>query len=238
MSQLALPLKLPDHAVFDSFYAAGNETIVAALEALAGSRQAGGAWIWGASATGKTHLLQAVCARVGDEAMYLPMRDFRAASPALLDGLETRSVLCLDDLEAVAGMDGWESALFRLYNALTERGQRLLIATTVSPTGAEFHLPDLESRLRQLPVFRLTALDDAERAAALRLRARHRGLELPADTASYLLKRSRRDMKSLYALLDTLDSAALSQQRRLTVPFVRDVLDTGCSADPARGTLR
>jgi DnaA family protein len=231
VSQLALPLKLSDHAVFDSFYAADNETVVAALEALADSRQAGGAWIWGSGSTGKTHLLQAVCARVGDEAMYVPMRDFRAASPGLLDGLETRSVLCLDDLDAVAGMDAWERALFRLYNALVERGQRLLIATTVSPTEAEFRLPDLESRLRQLPVFRLAALDDAERAAALRLRARHRGLELPEDTASYLLKRSRRDMKSLYALLDTLDSAALSQQRRLTVPFVRDVLD----ASPGSG---
>jgi DnaA family protein len=227
MSQLALPLKLADHAVFDSFYAAGNESVVASLEALAGSRQGGGAWIWGRGTTGKTHLLQAVCARAGDEAMFLPMREFRAGSPSLIEGLETRSVLCLDDLDAVAGKDAWERALFRLYNAQAERGHRVVIATTGSPRECDFRLPDLESRLRLLPVFRLSALDDGERAAALRLRAKHRGLELPEDTASYLLKRSRRDMKSLYTLLDTLDSAALSQQRRLTVPFVRGVLDAG-----------
>jgi DnaA family protein len=74
-------------------------------------------------------------------------------------------------------------------------------------------------------VFRLHSLDDEERAAALRLRAHHRGLDLPGETARYLLKRSRRDMRTLYALLDALDTAALSQQRRLTIPFVRTVLD-------------
>ena len=227
MSQLALSLKLADHAVFESFFPAGNEIPVAALEALAASRRGGGAWIWGANATGKTHLLQAVCARVGDDAMYLPMREFADTTPDLLDGLETRSLLCLDDLDTVAGKAPFEAALFRLYNALAERGQRLVVATTVSPREAGFDLLDLESRLRQLAVFRLAALGDEGRAAALRLRARHRGLELPEDTATYLLRRSRRDMKSLYALLDTLDSAALSQQRRLSVPFVRAVLESG-----------
>jgi len=31
-------------------------------------------------------------------------------------------------------------------------------------------------------------------------------------------------MRRLYELLDTLDEAALAAQRRLTVPFIRDVL--------------
>jgi DnaA family protein len=56
------------------------------------------------------------------------------------------------------------------------------------------------------------------------LRARHRGLELPDDTAKFMLSRSRRDMASLYRLLDKLDTEALIAKRRLTVPFVRDVL--------------
>lgn len=225
MSQLALPLKLADHAVFESFHAAGNETAVAALEQLAANASSG-AWIWGGTGTGKTHLLQAVCASSGDTAMYLPLAELAAADPKLVEGLEERALICIDDIDRAAGDDGWEQALFSLYNALAEHGCGLLVASTASPREAGFALADLDSRLKQLPVFRLSALDDADRAAALRLRARHRGLDLPAETASYLLRRSRRDMKSLYALLDTLDSAALSQQRRLTVPFVRAVLET------------
>ena len=78
--------------------------------------------------------------------------------------------------------------------------------------------------MSRLPVFQIRALDEQQRVAALQLRAGHRGLELPDDTAAYMLKRSRRDMASLYGLLDKLDLEALRAQRRLTIPFVRDVL--------------
>ena len=78
--------------------------------------------------------------------------------------------------------------------------------------------------MSRLAVFQVQPLDEQQRVAALQLRAQHRGLELPDDTAAYLLKRSRRDMASLYALLDKLDLEALRAQRRLTIPFVRDVL--------------
>ena len=238
MSQLALPLKLADHAVFESFLSVGNETVVAALGRLATSTDGGGAWLWGPAASGKSHLLQAVCASAGDSAMYLPMQDLAGRPPALLDGLEEREILCIDDIDRVTGDPEWANALFRLYNAIDERANRLVVASTAPPRDANIVLPDLDSRLRRLPVFRLHALDDEERAAALCLRAHHRGLDLPDDTARYLLKRSRRDMRSLYGLLDTLDSAALSQQRRLTIPFVRSVLgEKGKLARPRREAM-
>ena len=72
MSQLALPLRLADHAVFGSFLSSGNEALVATLVDLAdGGNQ--GCWLWGAEAAGKTHLLQAVCDRAGDRSVYVPL---------------------------------------------------------------------------------------------------------------------------------------------------------------------
>jgi len=79
--------------------------------------------------------------------------------------------------------------------------------------------------LQRLPAFHLQALDDAQRVAALQLRARHRGLDLPDESVRYLLTRSKRDMRSLYELLDKLDLEALRAQRRLTIPFVKSVLE-------------
>lgn len=225
MSQLALPLKLADHAVFESFHAAGNETAVASLGDLAEGSSRDGAWVWGAATSGKSHLLQAVCERAGDDAMYLPLESLAAAGPAMLEGLEARSILCIDDIDCIAGLAEWEQAIFALYNALDDKGHTLVVASTSAPREAGFELADLVSRLRRLPAFRLNSLDDEARAEALRLRAHHRGLDLPDETARFLLRRSRRDMRSLYALLDTLDTEALSQQRRLTVPFVKTVLE-------------
>ena len=224
MSQLALPLQTSDHAVFASFLPNGNEELVAALSAIAGSAGQSGCWLWGAAATGKTHLLQAVCERAGDRAVYVPLAALADAGPELIDGLESRELVCIDDIHEIAGIAAWERALFTLYNELVASGGQLVVAATMAPRECPIELADLASRMSALATYAVQSLADADRAEALQLRARHRGLELPDETARYLITRSRRDMASLYDLLDTLDQEALRAQRRLTVPFVREVL--------------
>jgi len=224
MNQLVLPLRLADHAVFASFLDDGNETLVATLASLADREVGQGAWLWGAVATGKTHLLQAVCDRAGDRSVYLPLDMLAAAGPDVLEGLAARELVCIDDVERVLGDEAWELALFNFFNELQETGSRLVVSASSAPRECGIRLADLASRMSRLPVFQVRALDEEQRVAALQLRARHRGLELPDETAAYMLKRSRRDMASLYGLLDKLDLEALRAQRRLTIPFVRDVL--------------
>lgn len=225
MSQLALPLQLADHAVFASFLPKGNEELIAALIAVANSSSGSGCWIWGSGASGKTHLLQAVCERAGDRSVYVPLAMLADAGPGLIDGLDSRELVCIDDLHEVVGDPAWERALFTLYNDLLASGGQMIVAARMAPRECPIDLPDLASRMSQLTTYNVQALADADRSAALQLRARHRGLELPDETARYLISRSRRDMASLYGLLDTLDREALRAKRRLTVPFVRDVLN-------------
>ncbi len=224
MSQLALPLRLADHAVFESFLSTGNETLVAVLGELA-EGVGEGCWLWGPSASGKSHLLQAVCSAAGDTAVYVPLSALAEAGPALLDGLASRDLICIDDVERVAGNSAWEAALFDLCNQILDNDRRLVVSSRSSPRESPIALPDLQSRLARLPTFQVQALGEDDRIKALQLRAKHRGLELPDDTARFLLKRSRRDMASLYALLDKLDVAALRAKRRLTIPFVKNVIE-------------
>ena len=223
MGQLPLPLQLADHAVFESFLPSGNEPLVATLIDVAGGA-GNGCWLWGGGATGKTHLLQAVCERAGDRAAYVPMQLYSAAGPGVIDGLASRSMVCIDDIDDVAGDAAWEAALFELCNQITDADGQLVVAAASSPRESAIALPDLKSRLSRLPVFHLQPLDEARRAEALQLRARHRGLELPSETARFMLNRSKRDMASLYQLLDKLDLEALRAKRRLTIPFVSEVL--------------
>ncbi len=225
MSQLALPLTLADHAVFASFWPAGNTAAVRFLEQLVERREDPGCFLFGPPASGKSHLLQAACARVGDGAAYLPLGLLDDAGPGVLEGLASRPLTCLDDVDRVAGRPDWEQALFALLNEVADARHLLVASASASVRESGFALADLESRLAQLPAFRLRALADADCIDALKLRARHRGLDLPSETARYLLARSRRDMASLYRLLDRLDDEALRAQRRLTVPFVKGVLE-------------
>lgn len=236
MTQLALPLSLQDRGVFDSFWAGGNAELVAFLVHIAdAARQPAaeldaGCWLWGGEATGKSHLLHAVCERLGEGAVFVPLGRFVEDGPGILDGLATRRCICLDDIDSIAGRGDFELALFDLLNQAADRRVSLVVSAHAAPRDCGFRLADLQSRLSRLPVFRVEPLDEIDRVNALRLRAGQRGLELPEDTARFLLSRSRRDMASLYRLLDRLDAEALAAQRRLTVPFVRSVMQRSNSS--------
>jgi len=223
LSQLALPLTLEDHAVFESFWPAGNESLVAFLQNLTLSASGPGCWLWGSAATGKSHLLQALCERLGDRSIYLPMLELKSISPEIIDGLAAWQFVCLDDVHAVAQLPDWEAALFDLHNRASDSGSLLVVSADSSPRDSRFDLPDLKSRLSLLPAFHLRPMPEEDRQTALQLRATHRGLDLPDDTARYLITRGKRDMASLYAVLDRLDTEALAAKRRLTIPFVKEV---------------
>ncbi len=98
------------------------------------------------------------------------------------------------------------------------------MAARSPPALLQWALADLGSRCAAGAILALRALDESEQQEALQLRARLRGLELPQETSRWLQRRFPRDMRRLYGLLDALDEAALAAQRRLTVPFIREVL--------------
>ncbi|MEJ2602480.1 MAG: DnaA regulatory inactivator Hda [Gammaproteobacteria bacterium] len=217
--QLPLALALEDHALFETFFLPGQGALLAAAR----DPQPPGLWIAGPRGSGKSHLLQAMCAHRPERPVaYVSLAT--APSPAMLEGLESMALVCLDDLQAVAGADEWEHALFRLVNGASLAGATLAVAATGAPAELGIRLPDLLSRCQALTRFRLRPLDDEERVDALRARAAFRGFDLPEDTARYLLRRVPRDMHRLTALLDRLDAASLAASRRLTIPFVREVL--------------
>lgn len=227
LQQLPLEFQPNERLDFNLFVAGVNAECCSRVQLLV-SGDANQIYVWGHSGVGKSHLLQAVCQQAtqhGVRAAYLPLRQLSDHPPAVLDGLESFELLIVDDLQAIAGDQDWEQALFALYNSARDSGHRLLFAADSSPRGLMLQLPDLSSRLAWGEVYHLQALTDQEKSAALIRRAEARGIELPPEVANYLLRRTVRDMSGLMAWLDHLDQAQLAAQRRLSIPFVKTLLE-------------
>ena len=208
--QLPLALRYPPDQRLDTFVGA-PAGVIEQLRALADGRSDDWLYLAGPAGVGKTHLLLATCAAAGR---------LREA----LDAREGNDLLALDGLEAIAGHRDDEVALFDAHNRARAAGTRLLYAARANPDVLGLGLPDLRSRLSQCSRIGLQPLDDEGRREVLRQRARRRGWVLEEAALDWLLKRVERDLAGLTALLDRLDRASLAAQRRITVPFLRQVL--------------
>ncbi len=223
MNQLPLGIGLHEGITFDNFCFDNNRE---AQHALTRGRQQF-VYLWGPAGSGKSHLLQSLghqAALCGETSAYLPLTDAAELSPNYLHNLEQLSLVCIDDIDSIAQQPQWEEALFHLYNRIRAGDTRLTLAASSSPATIPIALPDLRSRLSWGLVLRLTLLDDDSKLAVLQERARARGMELPTEVARYLLHRISRDMRTLSDWLEKLDEKSLAAQRKLTIPFVRELL--------------
>lgn len=224
--QLPLGVTLPSRRSFANFVAGPNDAAVAGLRALLGARTGGAAYLWGGGGCGKTHLLEACCAEpsyAGQPVAYVALGRPRTL-PEVLEGLGDAALLCIDDVDAVAGDRAWEEALFHLYNGAEQAGCPMVFAARAAPRTPPWCLPDLVSRLTAATVWRLRPLGDEGCRAALALHARERGFSLSDEVTTFLVRRLRRDMGTLSAFLERMDRSSLAAQRRITVPFVKALL--------------
>ncbi|ABV37050.1 chromosomal replication initiator, DnaA [Shewanella sediminis HAW-EB3] len=227
--QLSLPVHLPDDETFNSYYpAAGNDELIQSLQACAEGRADRSVFLWGPVKSGRTHLMHAACAHANDlerSSFYLPLGIHASISPMLLEGLEQLDLICIDDVDAIAGHPLWEEAIFDLYNRVSEHDNcSLIVSASVSPNDSGFALPDLVSRMQWGLNYQLQPMADDEKLAALQRRAAMRGLQLPEDVGRFLLNRLARDLRTLFDVLDRLDKDSLVHQRKLTIPFVKEML--------------
>jgi DnaA family protein len=147
-------------------------------------------------------------------------------SPDVLLGLEHYRLICLDDIEKLCGESAWQIAVFDLINRVKEQNNSCLVITGNQPPKLlSLDLPDLVSRLSWGTNFQLYSLTDEQRQQALIVKAQHRGLNMSKDVAKYLVNHWQRDMPALIASLDILDEQSLQQQRKLSIPFVKAILD-------------
>ena len=219
MTQLLLNLRPEQLPSLDNFVAGANAELLGRLRNLADPGTFDMLYLWGPPGSGKSHLLAAttimaeprrtVVALAGTDAGH----DIRIAPGGLL---------VIDDVQLLA--EDAQVALFRVFNAARLVGISLLLSGSEPPRALALR-EDLRTRIGQALVYELKSLSDEEKSAALRRHALERGLRVDEGLVQYLLRRSRRDLPSLMAMLDNLDRASLEQQRPATLPLLKEVME-------------
>lgn len=195
MKQLLLNIRPPAAPGFDNFIAGQNHEALNSLRAvLSGNSTTQFVFLWGASGSGKTHLLlaaQAMGAHIADDVHTL-------------------------DAES-------QIILFDTFNHIKAEGGILVTAGDHAPMQMGLR-DDLATRLAWGLVYQLHPLSDAEKADALRAHAKDRGINLPDEVIAYCLKYLRRDLPTLMAVLDALDEWSLTAKKPVTVPMLKKML--------------
>lgn len=226
--QLTLSVGLKDAATFSNYFSQQNAELVTALKKTASGEGEKVIYFHGMGGAGCSHLSQACCHYANQSqhhSIYLPLANLLSYSPAILEGLETVSIVCVDDFHVIAGKRDWEEHFLYFYNRLLDGGGHLIITAKAAPKSIGLVLPDLASRLTAGVVYPLQSLSDDEKLAVLIKRAELRGLLLSEEVARFILTHCPRHMTTLFAALEALDKESLASKRRPTIPFVKAILE-------------
>lgn len=226
--QLALAIKLNDEATLSDFNWVNNHLLHNQLIEMLDFKTDRLLYLWGPKACGKSHLLQACCQVIAANysSIYLPLYLLKEWGPQTIEGLEEQHLICIDDIHAIANDDGWEEALFHLYNKIKDNDKSLLIISgNTPPAFLDIKLPDLRSRLGWGLVMQINELSDEDKIKTLSEHAQKRGFDLPESVGQFILNRCSRNMHDLHQILNRLDDASLAAQRKITIPFVKSTLN-------------
>jgi DnaA-homolog protein len=214
--QIPLPIGPAPLKTFDTFVAGANAAALAHLQA----STVAPVYLWGASGSGKTHLLRALAYAVQDRGERAGWFDSSMPAPWPFD--ESWSLVVLDGCDAFD--DAQQQSAFALFIDAASHGTQVAASGGVPPVDLPLR-DDLRTRLGSGPVFAISPLGETDARAVLRQEADRRGIFLSDDVMSFLMTRFSRDLKHLMALLDRLDEFALAEHRAVTVPLLKKLFE-------------
>ena len=223
-TQIPLDIYLNEGRTFDSFHCGDNAELISSCQSFEHTI----IFIWSESGNGRSHLLRALCNYAEKKklsSIYLPMSELKIFGTELLQGLESLDLIAIDDIDQLIGNAEWEEALFHLYNRVRDAGKHLVLSSILPPQSMDFIFLDLSSRLNWGLIYHLQPLNDQQKMEAFHLTAQLKGLIVSEEVSQYVLNHLPRDPHQLFFLLDQLDKLSLVAQRKITIPFVKQVME-------------
>ena len=184
-------------------------------------------FVYGISGTGKSFLLQSICNHISlakKLSLYIPLNDVIKHGPGFLDSLEELDLICIDEIDLIAGNKEWEIAIFNLINNCLISKCRLIFSSQINPSNIEFNLVDLFSRIKKIDHMELFPITDNNHENAIRFITKTKSLNLGDNEINYLMTHSKRNISNLIEILEKLDKLSLELKRKITIPLIKEVI--------------
>jgi DnaA family protein len=223
MKQIALDIGLAAAPSFTNFFAGPNEAALKHLQLWAGSptRSPVPTYLWGASGSGKTHLLKATQEALREQGATCGWLDANVSEPPPFD--ESWAAVMMDDAHLYTAVQ--QHAAFTWFVNAQSLQRGVLAAGALPPADLKLR-EDLRTRIGWGHVFQLHVPTEPERRAVLRQAADERGIFLSDEVMDFMLTRFTRDLGSLMQLLQQLDGYALQTKRAITIPLIKAMLES------------
>lgn len=224
--QFPLDLSFSEKFDLEQFIIGPNTLLVSDVKRYLTNVVVGGRHIiWGTPSTGKTHLLCGLSQRAinsGIDAFYFSFDDAISLTPDLLQSLEQKTLLCIDDISTISDDLQWQEALFHLCNRATHTN--IIFSSRKHPKSLFLQLVDLQSRLLAGTVYRLESLNEEDRLQVLKKYVAIQGMAMEHEALQYLMRHGARDLSYMLNFLSQLNKNSLVEQCSITIPFIKRYL--------------
>lgn len=176
--------------------------------------------LYGPVASGKTHL-GAVWA---ERSSAVCVKASSINEDVIRDIADMKHHVIIEDGDALIGNLAGEKGLFHLYNIFKEEQRSFLLTLQEPPVRRAFALPDLASRLRAAPSVAIREPDEELLSAILVKHFNDRQLRVSAEVLNYILPRIERSFEAVRDLVEEADKRAMAEQRKISIPLLRDIL--------------
>ena len=172
--------------------------------------------LYGPSGSGKTHLAH----------IYKEITDakfIKEFSNINLNEAKLGKSFIFDDFDKVECLN--ENLFIHFFNEILLNLGSLLIITSKSPNEINFSLGDLESRIKSCISTKIELPDDDFLFSILVKELSDKKIFLNDKLCLYIIKRVKRNYKTISLFAETLDIMSLEQKTKITLKQIKEVLN-------------
>ena len=220
--QLTFPWNKSNKSKFDNFYFESSNIEV--KDALLGSEDI---FLYGLKKTGKTYLLQSLCNyyfNKGRTSLFIPLKEVKDLGSQITESLENLDLICIDDVDLIAGDNLWEKAIFNLINDCLLTDCRLVFCSSFNPSNINLELKDLMSRIKKINHIEIFPVQSNNLTNAIKFIANSRSINLGEREINYLITYSERSIANLVNIIKKLDDLSMELKRKISVPLIKEVI--------------